>query len=166
MYIQKIKRGENFKICIKTYPELIITRKASFIRWFMVFIVKNLHQHRIVTHAKLLKISKDTDYEFQISFQRTSLYYLVQKLGFKCKKCDKCRVIIESMKIVVWSCKYLLEIAKYRTQKYLIVYVNETWYYSHDTAKKIWTDSSKEFNLCPPVSKELWFVMLATQKVF
>ena len=59
------------------------------------------------------------------------------------------------MKIVVWSCKYLLEIAKYRTQKYLIVYVNETWYYSHDTAKKIWTDSSKEFNLCPPVSKEL-----------
>ena len=54
---------------------------------------------------------------------------------------------------IAWMYKYLLEIAKNRAQNvYLIVYVDETWYDSHDTVKKIWTDSS-ESNLFAPVSK-------------
>ena len=38
--------------------------------------------HRL--HAKSIEISKGTDYEFP--YKRRSLYYLVQKLGFKYKK--------------------------------------------------------------------------------
>ena len=94
--------------------------------------------------VNLIKISKGTN---------TSLYHLVQKLGFKYKKCDKHSVIMESMKIVVWRYKHLIEITKYRAQNYLIVYLEETWYDSHDTEEKIWIDSSKESNLSVPVSK-------------
>ena len=60
---------------------------------------------------------------------------------------------MESMKIVEWRYKHLLEIAKYIAQNYLIVYLDETWYDSHDTVKKRWTESSKESNLSAPVSK-------------
>ena len=49
-------------------------------------------------HAKLIEISKGTDYEFR--YKRISLYHLVPKLGFKHRKCDKRSVIMESMKIV------------------------------------------------------------------
>ena len=119
----------------------------------MLFIVKNLHKHCIVSlHAKLIKISKGTDYEF--CYKRTSLYHLVQKLSFKYKKCDKRSVIKKSVKIVACRYKYLLEIAKYRAQNYLIVYLDETSYDAHDTVKKIRTYSSKESNLYAPVSKK------------
>ena len=59
------------------------------------------------------------------------------------------------MEIAAWRYKYLLEIAKYRAQNYLIVYLDEAWYNSHDTVQKIWTDFSKESNLylSAPVSK-------------
>ena len=48
---------------------------------------------------------------------------------------------------------YLLEIAKCKAQNYLIVYLDETWYDSHNTVKKIWTDFFEESNLSAPVSK-------------
>ena len=57
-----------------------------------------------------------------------------------------------SMKFIAWRYKYLLEIVKYRAQNYAMVYLDEIWYDSHDTVKKIWTDS-KESNLSAPVSK-------------
>lgn len=72
---------------------------------------------------------------------------------------------MESMKIA-WMYRYLLEIAKNRAQNYVIVYVDETWYDSHDTVKKIWTDSSVS-NLFAPVSKGKRFAifMLVVRKV-
>ena len=102
-------------------------------------------------HAKLIKISKDTDYEFR--YKHTSLYHLPQNLGFKYKKFDKPSVIMKNMEIVSWSYKYLLEIVKYRTQNYPIVYLDESWYDSHGTAKKMWYEFSKVSNLSAPVIK-------------
>ena len=43
--------------------------------------------------------------------------------------------------------------SKYRAENYLIVYLDQTWYNSHDTVKEIWTDSSKESNLSTPISQ-------------
>ena len=42
---------------------------------------------------------------------------------------------MESMKIIMWRYKYLLEIAKYRAQNCLIVYLDATWYDSRDLQK-------------------------------
>ena len=60
---------------------------------------------------------------------------------------------MESMKIIMWRYKYLLEIAKYRAQNCLIVYLDATWYDSHDTVKEVLTDSSKGSHLSAPVSE-------------
>ena len=57
------------------------------------------------------------------------------------------------MKTVGWKYKYLLEIAKYRVQNYVIVYLDKTWYDSHHIVKKIWPNSSKASNLSATVSK-------------
>ena len=70
--------------------------------------------------AKLIGISKGRNYAF--CYKRISLYHLLQKIGFKYKKCDKRNVIMESMKTVAWRHKYLLEFAKYRARNYVIVY--------------------------------------------
>ena len=58
-----------------------------------------------------------------------------------------------SMKIIMCRYKYLLEIAKYRAQNCLIVYLNATWYDSHDAVKEVLTDSSKVSHLSAPVSE-------------
>ena len=80
-------------------------------------------------------------------------YHVVQKLGFIYKKCDKRSVIMESMNIIMWRYKYLLEIAKYRAKNCLIVYLDATWYDPHDTVKEVLTDSSKGSHVSAPVSE-------------
>ena len=74
--------------------------------------------------AKLIGISKVRNYSF--CYKHISLYHLLQKFDFKYKKCNKRNVIMESMKTVAWRYKYLLEIAKYSAQNYIIVYQDET----------------------------------------
>ena len=60
---------------------------------------------------------------------------------------------MENIEIMSWKYKYLLEIVKYKAQNYPIVYLDEFWQDSRDTVKKIWADSSKEFNLSSSVIK-------------
>jgi hypothetical protein len=49
---------------------------------------------------------------------------------------------MEYARIVRWLRKYLDNIAKYRAENRQIYYLDETWYDTHDTAKKGWTDGS------------------------
>ena len=149
-FVQKSKRGDNFKTQVKL--SLIDNHWKSLIRQTIYGFYREKTAPTIDTlYEKLIDISKDTDYEFP--YKRTALYQLVKKLGFEYKQCDKRSVIMESMTIVAWRYKYLLEIEKYRSQGYLIVYLDETWFDSHDTVKKIWTDCTKESALSAPVSK-------------
>ena len=61
----------------------------------------------------------------------------------------------------------LLEIAKYSAQNYLMVYLDETWYDSHDTVKKYGMTLQKSliYLLRSQNEKELRFFMLVAGKV-
>ena len=111
-FVRKIKRRENLKTRVKLSG--VDNDRKSLIR----LTVYDFYHEKIVPtldnlYGKLIQISKGTHYEFR--YKRTSLYHLVRKLGFNIRN-----VINVALSWKVWN--YLLEIAKYRAQNYLIVY--------------------------------------------
>jgi transposase len=66
----------------------------------------------------------------------------LRKIGFKFQTINKRSAIMECARIVRWRRSYLDNIAKYRAENRQIYYLDETWYDTHDTAKKGWTDGS------------------------
>ncbi|XP_050501612.1 uncharacterized protein LOC126881397 isoform X3 [Diabrotica virgifera virgifera] len=71
----------------------------------------------------------------------------IKKMGFKFKKINKRQAIMESQRTVNRRNMYLEEITKYRQENRRIYYLDETWYDTHDTVKKGWTDGS---SMCIP----------------
>jgi hypothetical protein len=66
----------------------------------------------------------------------------LRKIGFKFQTINKRSAIMECTRIVRWRRSYLDNIAKSRAENRQIYYLDETWYDTHDTAKKGWTDGS------------------------
>ena len=60
---------------------------------------------------------------------------------------------MESPRIVPWRYRYLLQIKQYHLQGYLIVYLDETWFDSHNTARIIWSDKTTNCSTSGPFSK-------------
>lgn len=71
----------------------------------------------------------------------------IKKMGFKFKTINKRQAIMESRRIVDLRNRYLEQITKYREEHRQIVYLDETWYDTHDTVRKGWTDGSR---MCTP----------------
>ena len=96
-------------------------------------------------HEKLKELSAGTNYEFP--YGRTTLFHLVKKLGFNYQKADNRKVLMESPRIVAWRWKYLRQVEKFRSDGSLIVYLDETWFDSHDTARVVWSDNTENVPL-------------------
>lgn len=77
-----------------------------------------------------------------INCGRTTLWKCLQCIGFKFKKVDKRQVIMESQRLKAWRFEYLTKIAEYRSKNRPIIYLDETWFDTHDTPSKGWVDSS------------------------
>ena len=75
--------------------------------------------------------------------------YLV-KTGLQYQKADNQKVIMKSPRLVAWRYKYLINVHKYHEDGYLIVYLDETWFVSHDTVRMLWSDSTKSSSLSGP----------------
>ena len=46
--------------------------------------------------------------------------------------------------------KYLINVHKYHEDGYLIIYLDETWFISHDTVQMLWSDGRKNSSLSEP----------------
>ena len=99
--------------------------------------------------CKLKEISAGVDCKFP--YGRTILHenqYLTARLQYQ--KPDNQEIIMESRRLLAWSCKYLIKVHKYHEDGYLTVYLDETWFLSHDTARMLWSDSIKSSSLSGP----------------
>lgn len=81
------------------------------------------------------------------TYTSTTLKRWLKKLGFKFKIVDKRVAIMESTRIVRWRLDYLDKIKIYREHSRPIYYLDETWYDTHDSAKKGWTDGTTKCQL-------------------
>lgn len=86
-------------------------------------------------------------------YKETTLRMLLKKLGFRFRILNKRRVIMESCRIVAWRYRYLNRINCLRDTGYEIIFLDETWYDTHDVVKKGWDDGSCSCSLQAPASR-------------
>lgn len=96
------------------------------------------------------KLSDYQDYEYK---SLDTLRNILLNCGFKYKKLDKRMVIMESHRIVAHRQEYLRKIQEYRQGKREIVYLDETWFDTHDVVEYGWVDDSSNCKLNGPCSR-------------
>ena len=101
--------------------------------------------------SKLKEISAGT--ECKIPYGRAMLHAYLVKTGLQYQKADNQKVIMESPRLVVWRYKHLIKVLKYREDDDLIVYLDKTWFVSHDTVRMLWSAGTKSCYLSGPLPK-------------
>ena len=96
------------------------------------------------------KLRDYPDYKYK---SLDTLRNILLDCGFKYKKLNKRMVIMESPRIVAWRQEYLRKIKEYRQSKTEIVYLDETWFDTHDLVKYGWVDDSNKCTLNGPCSR-------------
>lgn len=91
--------------------------------------------------------------ETNISCSLSSLRKILHKMGFKYRSINKRQTLMESQRLREWRLKYLTAVKQFREKNRPIIYLDETWFDTHDTPKKGWDDSSKNCQTKAPSNK-------------
>lgn len=114
--------------------------------------IYEMYEEQSVPTLNTLK-QKLTNDEIGISCSITSLRRILLKMGFKYHTIDKRQTIMESQRLREWRHQYITAIQQYRSENRPIIYLDETWYDTHDTSKKGWIDASKHSTTKAPSNK-------------
>lgn len=71
-------------------------------------------------------------------------------------------MILDTVRLRDWREEYLKSVASYREQGYLLVYLDETWYDSHDCPDYAWQRGDEKIRL--PTSRGKRFIILHAGK--
>lgn len=105
----------------------------------------------------ILKRAKET---LNFPYGMSNLRRLLKEMDFKYKKYERRSFVMESSRIRIWRYKYLQKITKARESGKDIIYLDETWYDSHDGVRKGWTDDSKNCIADTPASRGKRLIIL------
>lgn len=114
--------------------------------------IYSLYESQIVPTLDNLKRKLEED-DTNINISRATLHRIIGKMGFTYRKIDKKQVVMESQRLRTWRFNFLQEIKKYRSENRSIIYLDETWFDTHDTVSKGWVDSSKNCKTKAPSNK-------------
>lgn len=114
--------------------------------------IYSLYQSEVVPTLDKLKKKLEED-ETNINISRATLHRVVCKMGFKYRKIDKKQVVMESQRLRTWRFNYLQAIKRYRLDNRSIIYLDETWFDTHDTVSKGWVDSTQNCRTKAPSNK-------------
>ncbi|CAH2010623.1 unnamed protein product [Acanthoscelides obtectus] len=89
-----------------------------------------------------------------------SLHCIVKLCGFQYKKLDKRMVIMKSSRIVELRQEFLHKVKIYREQKRNLIYLDETWYDTHDVVQYGWVDDSNKCILNAPCNRGKRIIIL------
>lgn len=89
-----------------------------------------------------------------------TLREILSDCGFKHKKLNQRMAIMESPRLVMQRQDYLRQIKDYRESKRHIVYLDETWFDSHDVIRYGWVDNSQNCCLQAPSSRGKRIIIL------
>lgn len=91
--------------------------------------------------------------ETNINCSLTSLRKILSEMGFKYRTIAKKQVLMESQRLRHWRFNFINSIREYRTANRPIIYLDETWFDTHDTPSKGWTDMSQYCQSKAPANK-------------
>ena len=100
---------------------------------------------------KVKEKTEGTDYAFP--YELTSLKKLLKMIRFHFCKTNNRTVLMEIPRIAARRYEYLRKIRKLRAEGFLPVFIDETWYDTHDVVKKAWSDNSGRCNVSKFISK-------------
>ena len=100
---------------------------------------------------KVKEKTEGTNYAFP--YELTSLKNLLKMIGFHFCKTNNRTVLMEIPRIAARRYEYLRKVRKLRAEGFLPVFIDETWYDTHDVVKKAWSDNSGRCNVSKFISK-------------
>ena len=74
------------------------------------------------------------------SGERTTLWRVMRKMGFKYKKVNDKRYIYEQPRRIVWRHEYLRQLRRNRREGRPVIYLDETWANARDGVEKMWVE--------------------------
>lgn len=136
------KHQSSRRIVIDDFDRLVIIRK-----------IHNFYRRKeFPTLDKLLAVLRE-----DINFRggRSTLWRFLKSLGFKFKKHDGRKFLIEKPEVVMLRHKYLRKIKHIseQTPASSIIYMDETWINASHTLKKCWVDAEGKGGIAAPLGK-------------
>jgi transposase len=98
--------------------------------------------------------------QFYYHMNKDTLSKCLKSIGFKHKIINKRAAIMETPRLLTWRTEYISKIRKYREEGRNIVYLDETWFDTHDVLSKGWMDNSGKCCLDTPVSRGKRIIIL------
>lgn len=138
---RKKRKDAGFTKCFDESDKDLIRRK-----------IYTMYEEQRVPTLDSLK-QRLTNDETQISCSRTSLWRVLSEMGFRYRKIDKRQVLMESHRLQKWRHEYITSVRKYRSENRPIIYLDETWFDTHETPSKGWSDSSDKCKTKAPSNK-------------
>ncbi|KAI5707416.1 hypothetical protein M8J77_021385 [Diaphorina citri] len=128
-----------------------ITEPGSFDRLAICQIIYNFYRRKeYPTLDKLLQALREQEL---FDGGRSSLQVLLHNIGFKYKKHDGRKLLMERSDIVYLRTKYLRTILYEIDSFYDVVWIDETWVNVNHTMDKCWTNETLASTLKQPIGK-------------
>lgn len=112
----------------------------------------------VPTTASLLKHLEE--HGFDVNCKTETFRKFLHSIGFKYKKLNKRCSILQSPRLINLRKEYVMQIRQFRSEGRPIVYLDETWYDSHDVVVKGWIDDSDLCCLETPPSRGKRIIIL------
>lgn len=119
-------------------------------------IIRKVHQfyqrREFPTLDKLLAVIRK---DLNFTGGRTTLWKFLKKMGFKFKKRDGRKFLVQRPEIVALRHRYLRRMKKVRSEKpnSNIIYLDETWINANHTPSKCWVDEDGKGGIATPLGK-------------
>lgn len=139
---KSVSKPRRIKVCLDDFDKKALAR-----------IIHDFYRRKeFPTLDKILQIARES-----INFNggRTSLWKVLKSMGFKFKKQDGRKFLIQRPEIVFQRHQYLRKMKHIRQSKHpsQIIYLDETWINASHTNSKCWVDSKGQGGFPTPVGK-------------
>jgi hypothetical protein len=121
-------------------------------------IYESYKKNIVPTTESLLQTMKEKGFDVECSIDTFRLF--LRSIGFSYKVINQRAAIMESPRLKRARFEYIQQIRKYREEKRPIIFLDETWYDTHDVVKKGITDGSSNCVLNIPPSRGKRIIVL------
>jgi hypothetical protein len=107
--------------------------------------IYNMYKQNVVpTTSNLLVKLRELGYE--VNYREESFRLYLRSVGYQYKLLNQRITIMETPRLKKWRWEYITQIRKYRQECRYVVYLDETWYDTHDMVKRGISDGTN--NCC------------------
>jgi transposase len=151
-----VKRGQPTK---PTQNKKKFGRIDNFTEDFIARTIDNFYKQNISPSVELIykELTKDgAVFPYSLSY----FVHILKNMGFEYKTLDRRQVIMDSPRLINLRDNYLTRMKKYREDGKHIIYLDETWYDTHDVSKKGWQNGNNTCALNVPASRGKRIIIL------